>query len=59
MKPPQPSGPFMQPLQLQHVVVPGDNINIGVTVNVGDVVVRVHVDVVLVDIRCHVNYGDV
>jgi hypothetical protein len=28
-------------------------------VNVGDVVVRVHVDVVLVDIRCHVNYGDV
>jgi hypothetical protein len=49
----------MQPLQLQHVVVPGDNINIGVTVNVGDVVVRVHVDVVLVDIRCHVNYGEV
>jgi hypothetical protein len=55
MKPPQPPGPSMQSLQLQ----PGDNINVGVTVNVGDAVVCVHVDVVSVDIRRRKNYGDV
>jgi hypothetical protein len=49
----------MQPSQLQHVVAPGDNINIGVTVNVGDGAVCVHVEVVLVDSRRRANYGDV